>query len=189
MSAVAIESGKRKVARVPLGAATSACAPRSRPRRQHPPLAPLGRRPLRPRQRPRTRPPPRDPHPRPRLEPCALALLAGPHPLRPRPPRGLQQHVLVTFPPPSAPGPTWLPPSGWLGAAVTETAARRAERAALIGHHRCCLDQPPGEGLKRLPPLEGLVKTSLSRRVVRCRLSLKPPIGWVGEVDFVGSVG
>ena len=41
----------------------------------------------------------------------------------------------------------------------------------LIGHHRCCLDQPPGEGLTRLPPVEGLVKTSLSRRVVRCRLS------------------
>ena len=49
--------------------------------------------------------------------------------------------------------------------------ARRAEREGLIGHHRSCLDQPPGAGLKRSPPLEGLVKTSLSRRVVRCRLS------------------
>ena len=38
-------------------------------RRQHPPLAPLGRRPLRPPDRPRPRPPPRHPRTRPRLVP------------------------------------------------------------------------------------------------------------------------
>jgi len=54
--------------------------------RQHSPLAPLGRRPLRQSDRPRPRPPPRDPRPRPRVVPRAVALLARPHPIRPRPP-------------------------------------------------------------------------------------------------------
>jgi len=49
--------------------------------RQHPALAPLGRRPLRPLARQRPRPPARDPHPRPRLVPDRVALLARPRPL------------------------------------------------------------------------------------------------------------
>ena len=84
-------------------------------------------------------------------------------------------HYSATSPSPSrprrAPCPTSPPPSGWPAPLSPNGRPARAERAALIGHHRCCLDQPPGEGLQRLPPLEGLVKTSLSRRVVRCRLS------------------
>ena len=43
--------------------------------------------------------------------------------------------------------------------------------AALIGHHRCCLDHRREKAYSACPRLEGLVKTSLSRRVVRCRLS------------------
>jgi AraC-like DNA-binding protein len=37
----------------------------------------------------------------------------------------------------------------------SRTHARRRGGEALIGHHRCCLDQPPGEGLQRLPPFGG----------------------------------
>ena len=50
-------------------------------RRQHPPLAPLGRRPLRPLDPARPRPPARDPHPRPRLVPRRLAVLARSTPM------------------------------------------------------------------------------------------------------------
>ncbi len=102
-------------------------------RRQHPPLAPLGRRPLRPRDRPRPRPPARDPQPRPRLVPRPLALLARPHPLRPGPPprpatarHGDDPRIVG---PPARPAAT----QRMLGAAVTRRAARRAEREALDG--------------------------------------------------------
>ena len=47
--------------------------------------------------------------------------------------RALQQHVLVTVPTPSGPLPDLAATQRMLGAAVTETAARRAEREALDG--------------------------------------------------------
>jgi transposase len=47
--------------------------------------------------------------------------------------RGLQQHVLVTVPTPSGSLPDTAATQRMLGAAVTEQAARRAERAALDG--------------------------------------------------------
>jgi hypothetical protein len=53
-------------------------------RGQQPPLAPLGPESLRPSPPARTRAPPRDPHPRPRLVPRRMAMLAQPHPIRPR---------------------------------------------------------------------------------------------------------
>ncbi len=51
---------------------------------QQPPLAPLGPGPLRPSPPTRPRTPPRDPHPRTRLVPRRVAMLAQPHPIRPR---------------------------------------------------------------------------------------------------------
>jgi transposase IS116/IS110/IS902 family protein len=69
--------------------------------------------------------------------------------------RALQQHCTVTIPTPSGPRPDTAATQRMAGAAVTHRAARRAERNALIGHHGCCLDQPPGEGLQRLPPFGG----------------------------------
>ena len=78
----------------------------------------------------------------------------------------------ATSPSPSrprrAPCPTSAATQRMAGAAVTQRAARRAERAALIGHPGCCLDRRR-ERARRLPRLEGLAKTSPSRRVVRCR--------------------
>ena len=47
--------------------------------------------------------------------------------------RGLQQHVLVTIPTPSGPRPDLAATQRMLGAAVTNSAARRAEREALDG--------------------------------------------------------
>jgi transposase len=46
---------------------------------------------------------------------------------------GLQQHITVTIPTPSGPRPDLTATQRMLGAAVTETAARRAERGALDG--------------------------------------------------------
>jgi transposase len=86
MSPVAVESGRKKVACFRRGCDHPAQRRHRHPRRRDPPLAPLGRRPLRPRTSPRPRPPPRDPHPRPRLVPSPVALLARRRPLRPRPP-------------------------------------------------------------------------------------------------------
>jgi transposase len=85
MSPVAVESGKRKVACFRHGCDPPAARRGRDARRRDPPLAPLGRRPLRRRTRPRPRPPTRDPHPRPRLDPRHLALLARQRRLRPQP--------------------------------------------------------------------------------------------------------
>jgi hypothetical protein len=109
--------------------------------RQHPPLAPVGRRPLRPRDRSRPRPPPRDPHPRPCLVPRDLALLIG-HPrccldrvpYDPARHRALQQHCTVLIPiTSSGPCPDLAATQRMLGGAVTDQAARRAKREALDG--------------------------------------------------------
>ena len=54
------------------------------PRRQHPPLAPLGARPLRPSPPTRPRTPPRRAHRRTGMVSCRMALLARPHPIRSR---------------------------------------------------------------------------------------------------------
>jgi transposase len=60
---------------------------------QHPPPQPLGPRPLRQRPRPRARAPPRDPHPRARLVPDRMALLARPGAVRTgAPPRPATAH-------------------------------------------------------------------------------------------------
>ena len=72
-------------------ASDDACATRLHARRQHPPLAPVGRRPLRSRDRARTRPPARHPHPRPRLVPHPVALLAAELRMTRHRHRGLQQ--------------------------------------------------------------------------------------------------
>ncbi len=85
--------------------------------------------------------------------------------------RALQRHITVTIPTTSGPRPDTAATQRMTGAAVTRRAARRAERAALIGHHGCCLDHRREKAYSACPRLEGLVKTSLSRRVVRCRLS------------------
>ncbi len=82
---VAVESGKRKNAKF-----RWACNKRLRNALgtlalQQPPVERMGRRPLRQRPRPRPQPPPRAAHPRPRVEPHHLALLANPHPIRTRP--------------------------------------------------------------------------------------------------------
>jgi hypothetical protein len=47
--------------------------------------------------------------------------------------RGLQQHIAVTIPTPSGPRPDLAATQRMAGAAVTEPAARRAEREALDG--------------------------------------------------------
>ena len=62
------------------------------------------------------------------------------------------------------PVPTSLPPSG---CSAPPSPARRpaGPSAKVLGHHRWCLDQPPGEGLKRLP-----LRRALSRPA--------PPGGW-----------
>jgi Transposase IS116/IS110/IS902 family len=85
--------------------------------------------------------------------------------------RALQRHIAVTIPTSSGPVPDLAATQRMAGTAVTRRAARRAERAALIGHHGCCLDHRREKAYSACPRLEGLVKTSLSRRVVRCRLS------------------
>jgi hypothetical protein len=76
-----------QVRRIPLRRGQAAARRAVRLRRRLPPRQPLGRRALRPSTCPRARPRPRRTHPRPRLGTRDLALLAGPHPLRPRPPR------------------------------------------------------------------------------------------------------
>jgi hypothetical protein len=82
-AAVAHESGKWKAA------GFRRCVQQAPARRvlpaggQQPPLASLGPRPLRPGPPAWPRTPPRDPHPRTRLVPRALAMLAPPHPIRP----------------------------------------------------------------------------------------------------------
>jgi len=80
MSPVAVESGRRNVA------CFRGCDPRLRDATTTladatPPLAPMGPRPLRRRDQPPARPPARDPHPRPRLDPGPVALLARRHPI------------------------------------------------------------------------------------------------------------
>ncbi|MGN6169313.1 MAG: IS110 family transposase [Solirubrobacteraceae bacterium] len=84
-AAVAIESGKTQVRLLPVGLQQTPPRRVLHPRGQHPPLAPVGARPLRRRPRPWPRPPARPAHRRPRLVPCRVALLAEPHPLRPGP--------------------------------------------------------------------------------------------------------
>jgi len=64
---------------LPLGLQQAAARRGPHAGRQHPPLAPMGRRPLRPSDRPRPRPPTRHPRTRPRLVPRHLAVLIG-HP-------------------------------------------------------------------------------------------------------------
>ena len=54
---------------------------------------------------------------------------------------GLQRHITVTIPTPSGPRPDLAATQRMAGAAVTDTAARRAERAALDG-------KPPTAGLR-----------------------------------------
>jgi transposase len=63
---------------LPLGVQQPTAQRALHPRPQPPHMEPLGRRPLRPRPPARPQPPPRAPHPRPRLEPHHLALLAKP---------------------------------------------------------------------------------------------------------------
>ena len=80
-AAVAIDSGKRKVACYRWACnkrlRDAVCTLADSTRHWHP----RRRRPLRPRDRPRPRPPSRDPRTGPRLVPRALALLARPHPV------------------------------------------------------------------------------------------------------------
>ena len=131
-AAVAIESGKRKAA-----CFRWACNKRLRDafctladtsRHWHPWAADLYAR-----ARPRPRPPARDPHPRTRLVPRRLALLARPHPVRPRPtPRPATTHHRH-HPSSSGPVPDLAATQRMAGAAVTQRAARRAEREALDG--------------------------------------------------------
>ncbi len=70
---------KAQAREVPLGMQQAPAQRDLHPRSQHSHLEPVGRGPLRPRPPTRTQPPPRAPHPRPRLVPHHLALLAGPH--------------------------------------------------------------------------------------------------------------
>ena len=77
--------GQTQAREVPLGVQQAAAQRPLHPRALHPPMESVGRRPLRPRLGSRTQSPPRAPHPRSRLEPHHLTLLAEPHPLRPRP--------------------------------------------------------------------------------------------------------
>ena len=94
---VAIESGKRRGAAFRCACDKRLRSARRRARRQQPPPEPLGRRHLPPRPPTRLRPPPRHPHPRPRLDPRPLALLARPQPYDPtrhaRPPAPPQHRV------------------------------------------------------------------------------------------------
>ncbi len=79
---VPVESGKRRNAQFRWACNKRLRRKRARdPRAGHPPLEPVGRRPLRQRPPTRPQPPPRAAHPGPRLEPDHLALLADPHPL------------------------------------------------------------------------------------------------------------
>jgi transposase len=80
-AAVAQESGKWKTARFRRACNTRRVLPAGR---QQPPLAPLGPDPLCPSPPARSRAPARDPDRRPRLVPCRVAMLAQPHPIRPR---------------------------------------------------------------------------------------------------------
>ena len=77
------ESGKHRAA-LPLGLQQALPQGDDHLRRQQPARQPLGRENLQRRPRRRQRPPPRRTHPRPRLDPRDLALLAQPHALRPR---------------------------------------------------------------------------------------------------------
>ena len=119
-AAVAVESGKRKTAQLPLGLQQAPARRDLHARRQHPPLAPLGARPLRRRPRPRPRPPPRATHPRTRLVPHRLALLARPHSLRPRPPPRPATTHHRHHPHPVGPRPDLAATQRMAGAAVTE---------------------------------------------------------------------
>jgi hypothetical protein len=70
-------------------------------------------------------------YPRPGVELHHLALLATRTPYDPQRHTGLQQHVAVTIPTASGPRPDVPATQRMTGAAVTQRAARRAERAAL----------------------------------------------------------
>ena len=133
-AAVAIESGKWKTAGF-----RRACNKRLRvafcrladsSRHWHPWAADS----LRPGPPARSRAPARDPHPRTRLVPSRVAMLAQPHPIRPRRHRALQRHITVTIPTRRARCPTSLPPSGW-PARLSPKGGPQAEREAL--------DSPP----------------------------------------------
>ena len=78
------QSGKHRAVHLPLGLQQALPPGDDHLRRQQPARQPLGRENLPRRPRRRQRPPARRPHPRPRLDPRDLALLARPHALRPR---------------------------------------------------------------------------------------------------------
>ena len=99
---------------------------------QQPPLAPLGPGPLRPSPPARPRTPPRDPHRRPRLVPGRVAMLAQPHPIRPRAtPRTATPHHSHHPQPVGPTCPTSPPPSGWPAPLSPNGRPAQAERAAL----------------------------------------------------------
>jgi len=104
-AAVAIESGKRKVACYRWSCnkrlRNAFCTLADSTRHWHPWAADHYARAI----APRPRPPPRDPRPRPRLVPHPLALLARPTPYDPARHRRLQRHALVTIPTSSGPRP------------------------------------------------------------------------------------
>ena len=74
--------------------------------------------------------------------------------------RGLQQHIAVTIPTPSGPRPDLAATQRMAGDAVTEMAARRAEREALDGPSRSVYRQggQPGERLENHEHAEGARK-------------------------------
>ena len=121
-----------------VGPATSACARRSvtlaDTTRHHNPWAQdlYAARP-----RPRARPPPRDPHPRPRLVPHRVALLAGPAP-RTTPPATAPCNSTSRSPSPAPPGPssTTPPPSAWPPApfAANPSDRKRGDRRTVSSH-------------------------------------------------------
>ena len=141
MSAVAIESGKRKVAAFRFG-----CDKRLRDafgvladttRRWHPWAQDL----YAAARRSRPRPPPRDPHPRPCLVPRALALLQDGAAYDPAKHRGLQQHITVTIPSSSGPRPDLAATQRMAGDTVTRRAAPQGRARSAYRSSSMCLDR------------------------------------------------
>ena len=147
--------------------------------RHHPPLAPLGARPLRRRPRPWPRPPPRATHRRPCLVSHRLACWQERTPYDPTRHRAIQRQSLSPFPPRRAPRPISPPPSGWPAplSPKRRPAGPSAQRLTASRHPLSHSELDTGRLLRVVPVLE---------QHSRCRALQSPTLMLVRDCGTVG---